>query len=779
MTDDPLRSFTIPRKQLNNLLEELRSDAFVGKTMGDLIRPSEWLTSAGCISHLRNDGGREIKIEKSGNAYIIRLNHGIWVEEWSDLYKGLLECHAACLEALPRSASTDKMRERLRRKEKSLADRRDLDALLAATEDASPSVRRALAGPLSSAKDPRALPALTRLLNDSNRSVQIEAALHLGHLGDPAATPLLVNAFEEIPDLDFREVILAAISAPDARIEDLRERIDVFDPIELIIDWADQRRDPLSRLVSSNINADFRLWPRKAVQANFQRLGATASDRLADLIDSPIETSANRIGVALFASTLRGVLLTPRLTEVLRKIASAPGSPPQSSSKPPLADVVQFSPNMEEVLRNLAVAAQPDSDARNQALMIRWALEALISRSGGFMIRRDHLETLLRGSSPETVIGSGPAVHPWVTAAEAIDSLKSCQDAELTVEECDSRFYVIHLAIEFRTPGASAEARQVDSVAVHGWSDLYRGLFECHSTWLEALPRSGATEKALELLRRRTDLLTKWRETFAKPLQSSNESARVSFARDLASCDDKALLRRSLDALLAATGDLRSPFVREALAGPLSKTGDPKVLPALTRLLRDNNRAVQTTAALHLGRLGDRSAIEPLIEVFEKTPNLPLREAIADALGALGYPAENVRKRIDVFDPVDLIVHWADDFHDTKWGEPLKYLESSPEAPDIKLWPRNAVAANFQRLGAPASDRLADLLQSQIESPSEAICVGVWACRFPGVLLTRKLEASVRQLASARRPTRGQSARQLRIQRLAGEWAQEALKVRR
>lgn len=504
---------------------------------------------------------------------------------------------------------------------------------------------------------------------------------------------------------------------------------DRFDPVDLLARWTDEFRsrtgsDPLLYLMCSPALRDNRLHPGNAVALNFQRLGAEASERLADLIESQLREPSERIVAAVFATTLNGVLLTPRLRDVLAAVSTMrhPGLPDEA---------------------------------------IELAKEALRRRPGGFTIGRDALRELLRALPPETVIGEpfSADVPEWITALAADRMLDSYPHGDVTVDEHAHGAYVLHLGTR---------------TLVEGWSVLYRDLFEQHGSWLRALPSTEATAKALQALAKR-DGVARGSSKFGAQLTNSMETVRVAFARKLASCEDVALLRRSLSALAAAVDD-HSPFVREAIAEPLSRSGDAAAFAPLVRLLGDPNTSVQKAAAFHLGRYGDRRAIEPLTKVFAETPHPGVREALVDAVAALGGNADALRTQLDEFDPVALVARWSDDFGATTFGDPLTFLESraAADSPDA-LWPRGAAGANFRRLGARAADKLAEFIHGNLEPPTEKLCVALWACVHCDVVPTARLKTILKRAASLRAPGRGHASRQIRMHRLTTEWARDAL----
>lgn len=219
-------------------------------------------------------------------------------------------------------------------------------------------------------------------------------------------------------------------------------------------------------------------------------------------------------------------------------------------------------------------------------------------------------------------------------------------------------------------------------------------------------------------------------ESLAERLRDPDLLVRERAACRLAECEDLAVLRRVLDRLLGAAED-PSPRVRECVAVALRESHDPRALPALIRLGEDRNPIVQRVAIHQLGIFGDRAAVEPLLRAFEDTVDLHIREEIMAALDLLGHPTPALRDRIEVLDPIRMVLAWAEN------GRP-QYSDCRNE---------RALAANIHREGRPVVDRLAAILRDLLHTRSERILDLVIALSAD-LPPSPNLEAALREMAS-------------------------------
>jgi hypothetical protein len=95
-----------------------------------------------------------------------------------------------------------------------------------------------------------------------------------------------------------------------------------------------------------------------------------------------------------------------------------------------------------------------------------------------------------------------------------------------------------------------------------------------------------------------------------------------------------------LFSLIESLNDL-SPFARQRAAGELSRLcasgqRDPRMLSALVVALSDSDATVRSTAAIALGNLGERGAVEPLKRRLDEEESIHVRAALQKAIAKLG-----------------------------------------------------------------------------------------------------------------------------------------------
>ena len=85
----------------------------------------------------------------------------------------------------------------------------------------------------------------------------------------------------------------------------------------------------------------------------------------------------------------------------------------------------------------------------------------------------------------------------------------------------------------------------------------------------------------------------------------------------------------SIDRLSSTLRRAKSEKARISAAVALSKTDDPRAVPALAFALRDRSKAVRAIAATGLGKLGDPRALEALRRAARDTDDLVRRKVLA------------------------------------------------------------------------------------------------------------------------------------------------------
>ena len=104
---------------------------------------------------------------------------------------------------------------------------------------------------------------------------------------------------------------------------------------------------------------------------------------------------------------------------------------------------------------------------------------------------------------------------------------------------------------------------------------------------------------------------------------------------------DAASSLRAIPLLERALFDPNDPFVRAHAAAALGALGDRRAVDGLINLLRDDHPFVRTHTALALGKLADRKAVTPLIELIDETPRGTPRSAVVNGV-AMIFEAQGV-----------------------------------------------------------------------------------------------------------------------------------------
>jgi len=92
--------------------------------------------------------------------------------------------------------------------------------------------------------------------------------------------------------------------------------------------------------------------------------------------------------------------------------------------------------------------------------------------------------------------------------------------------------------------------------------------------------------------------------------------------------------KRAVEPLINALKD-EDRSVRSSASGALGRLGDPRAVEPLIAALKDQDKYVRRSAASALGRLGDKRAVEPLIAAL-KDKDAGVRRSVAWALAQLG-----------------------------------------------------------------------------------------------------------------------------------------------
>jgi HEAT repeat protein len=77
-------------------------------------------------------------------------------------------------------------------------------------------------------------------------------------------------------------------------------------------------------------------------------------------------------------------------------------------------------------------------------------------------------------------------------------------------------------------------------------------------------------------------------------------------------------------------------YVEKEIVEVLAEIADPSIVTMLVEKMRSSEKQQRASLAFDLGEIGERSAIAPLLELFENDPCLDVRIAAVRALGQLG-----------------------------------------------------------------------------------------------------------------------------------------------
>lgn len=130
-------------------------------------------------------------------------------------------------------------------------------------------------------------------------------------------------------------------------------------------------------------------------------------------------------------------------------------------------------------------------------------------------------------------------------------------------------------------------------------------------------------------------------------LIAMGEKAAPWLARKLDATDARE--RLTLADLFAGIGAVAVPFVTPYLdstgeyfpknaARCLGRIADSSATPALIRQLNHDDYSVRSEIATALGKIGDRHAVQPLLDRLEREPDSDVRKSAVVALGSIGDP---------------------------------------------------------------------------------------------------------------------------------------------
>jgi HEAT repeat protein/beta-lactamase regulating signal transducer with metallopeptidase domain len=276
------------------------------------------------------------------------------------------------------------------------ADPKTVDALIAALKDSDPGVRQAAAESLGRIGDPRAVDALNGLLNDANVEVRRAAIEALGNLEDARAIPGLTRAAADSNPAVRREAAEALLSFDEpAAAEPLIKLLNDPDPrVRLIaMEGLSQRGDkralgPLSKLVKDP-NVEVRA---RAVRALSRYRDPAAQEGLVSALkdENPEVRAAAAAGLGELElkAAPQGLLDATRDSspEVRQQVAEALGQIHDPKAVPQLKGLLE---DADSDVREAAVEAL--SEIRDGA-----ALQALIAamQSKDVTVRRAAAQAL-------------------------------------------------------------------------------------------------------------------------------------------------------------------------------------------------------------------------------------------------------------------------------------------------------------------------------------------------------------------------------------------------
>ena len=554
-----------------------------------------------------------------------------------------------------------------------------VDPLIAALQDEDWRGRRLAARILGEIRHPRAVQALTQALEDGN--VREAAAWALGEIGNPRAVQPLVAALLD-EDGHLRQPIAEALGR-------------ISDP---------QAVEPLIQ-VSSNQEEAVREWVADVVGTT----GSGAVMPLAAALEEDVwqvrQTAAWALGMTdapQAVPPLVGALADKKRPDLQSAAAWALGQLGNPAAAEPLIKALKDNETDHDVRRLAAWALGEIGDSDAVKPYVSDAVKQLIAAldDGEWSVRKEAAEALGKIGDSDAVkrlinvlenddyydvceaaakalgeIGKSDAVKSLIRVLEgdqdgqmreaAAEALGEIGDSDaikplINVLEKDGDYFVLEAAAE--ALGAIGDPHAVDPLIKILEDNEMEGRGPVHRAAAKALGSIGHPQAINPLIKR-------LRDVWAGP--------RAAWA--LGKIGDP----QAVNSLIAASQDDWLDVARVAIWA-LGKIGGPSAMERLTAALGDG--FLRKVAAQALSRIGDREAVDPLIDALRSEARRVRRkkaqvmldvfrveeslseddsggedddalDALAEALGQLGEPA--VAPLIETYNEKDPNMRWA------------------------------------------------------------------------------------------------------------------------
>jgi len=472
-------------------------------------------------------------------------------------------------------------------------------------------VRERAARALGEVADARAVIPLLQAVTDTSNQVRVAAIWALGEIRDPQPVEALIALLEaEAGELSRASAIaLGKIATPEA----------------------------LKALIERLTSEDEAL--RSAAQEGLKLAGAQAVPELVSALEE--------------ASAEQGVLLAETLSQLGAEAQNALTELSKSQQAKMRALAAQALAHIEP---EVAVAALVPLLTDQDTTVRRAASATLISLGNAAAERLTPLldleeDTALRRELVQVLGEIGDS-----SATDAIDNLLDAPDpltrrlAAQALARIGDRRATMRIATLLRDEDWVTRQAGCDALGEMGDPAAISALTQALLDGRDAVRRSAA--KALDRLGWKPDESAEaaaywaakrnWRRCATMgplaihPLlvaaQDANSAERQSIADLLASIGEE-----TIDPLLEAL-ESESPGTRGCAALALGQLGRREAVQALLALLNDTDGEVRAAAAHALGLLQDPQAVEGLIALFEDS-HLPTRDAAVQALACIGTPA--------------------------------------------------------------------------------------------------------------------------------------------